>query len=83
MICQAVMHEIMAYEKFKGYKPALLILIDEEFKKKFFNEIYEFTMKTDGADFKQPGKFMGVKTVWENVKVYGGSCDFVLTGEQR
>ena len=81
MIHQVIMHEIMAYEKFNGKKPALLILVDHEIRDKFFSEMYQFTMKTDEADFKTPGSFLGVPFAFRKIHSYGGSCKWMLVGE--
>lgn len=80
-ICQAIMHEIMAYEKFNGKKPALLILVDKEFKDQFFSECYEYIMRTDGLDFKTPGQFFGVPFYWKKIHCYGGSTKWMLVGD--
>ena len=80
MICQAVMHEIMAYEKRHGKKPKQLVLVEVEFREKFFAELYEFTMKTANVDFKTPGEFYGVPFVWKNIVCYGGASKWMLIG---
>ena len=80
MYCQAVMHEIMAFEKRHGKKPKLLLLCENEFREKFFAEIYEFTMKTDNVDFKTPGEFYGVPFEWKNIISYGGAAKWMLVG---
>lgn len=81
--CQAVMHEILAFEKRHGCKPKLLILAEAEFREKFFAEIYEFTMKTENMDFKTLGEFYGVPFEWKNIWQYGGGCKWMLVGEKK
>jgi hypothetical protein len=80
---QAVMHEIMAYEKRLGKKPALLILCETEFREKFFSEIYEFTIKTENLDFKTPGEFYGVPFMWKEIWCYGGLPKWMLVGSHE
>lgn len=77
-----IMHEIMAYEKFNGKKPAFLILIDTELKDKFFSESYFAVMKHDVLDFKTPGYFMGVKMIHKKINCYGGSCRWMLASDE-
>jgi hypothetical protein len=71
----------MWHEKHYGSKPKLLILCQPEFKDKFFAEIYEFTIKTDNVDFKTPGQFCGVPFQWKKITQYGGSCNWMLIGD--
>lgn len=80
-LSQVIRHEIMYYEKTYGKKPQLLVIADPELREEFFSESFPFTMLTEGADFKQPGHFMGVKFIWKNIHQYGGSCRWMLVGE--
>ena len=82
MLINTIMHEIMAYEKFNGKKPAFLILADTELKDQFFSEAYQFVMTTDGADFKTPGYFMGVRIIHKKIHQYAGSCRWMLAGDE-
>ena len=77
---QAVLHEIMAFEKLNGRKPELLVLCDKEFKEKFFSDLIQLTWKDERLDFKQPGYFYGVQVVWKNIWQYQGSCGWMLVG---
>ena len=76
-----IMHEIMAYEKFNGKKPAYLILADKEIANQLFAESYRFTMSTEGIDFKNPELFMGAKILHRKIWSYGGSCKWLLAGD--
>ena len=80
MICQVVMHEIMAFEKRNGKKPKYLVLVEKDFRDKFFAETYEFTMKTENIDFKTPGEFYGVPFIWKDIVCYGGAAKWMLIG---
>ena len=80
-ICNAVMHELLAYEKRQGKKPAMIVFVDKGFRDQFFSEIYEFIIKTNGVDFKEPGKFYGVPFCFKNITMYGGSCNWMIIGE--
>lgn len=80
MYCQAVMHQILAFEARHGYKPKMLILVEDEFREKFFAEIYEYTMRTENVDFKIPCQFYGVPFAWENIECYGGIPKYLLIG---
>jgi hypothetical protein len=79
----AVLHEIMAYEKRTGRKPAVLVLIDREFRDRFFAELYEATMVHDSLDFKSPGQFYGIPFYSRDVWIYGGSAKWLLCGDYR
>lgn len=81
--CQAVMHQILAYEKRNGHKPKLLVLCQAHFRDKFFAEIYEYTMKTENVDFKTPGQFYGVPFEWKNIEQYGGGAKWILVGGDK
>lgn len=78
---QAIMHEIMYYEKRYGKKPAMLILCDVKTKDDFFSKLYESTLNSKDFDFHEPGKFMGVPFAFKNIQQYAGFCKWMIVGE--
>jgi len=80
-ITSAIYHEILAFEELSGRKPSRLVLVDNDLRDRFFSEIYRTTMQTPEADFRGPGQFMGVPFSFKNIWVYGGSCKWLLLGD--